>query len=148
MRPVVEPTPGGAASEERVDPESYVLDLKLQVRVPAPNRTIDELAQVNPELPRLLPGLERMLTPESVSPFFSDLYETEGAKLCATISAASTSSSRGTTSTTARRSCSLKHPDTRRKAVLIQAEMDVDADGSDSDRLPGRQRHLAEFPAV
>ena len=30
----------------------------------------------------------------------------------------------------------LQHPQTHRKALLLQAEMDVDADGSDSDRLP------------
>ncbi len=36
----VEPTAGRAASEERVDPQSYVLDLKMRVRVPTPNRTL------------------------------------------------------------------------------------------------------------
>jgi len=55
----VEPTPGGPASDERVDPQSYVLDLKLHARVPTPNKSIDELAKVNPELPHLLPGLAR-----------------------------------------------------------------------------------------
>jgi hypothetical protein len=30
----------------------------------------------------------------------------------------------------------LQHPETHRKALLLQADMDVDADGSDSDRLP------------
>lgn len=53
----VNPTPGGAASTERLDPESYVLDLQLKVRVPRPNRTLEELAKVTPELPRLLPKL-------------------------------------------------------------------------------------------
>jgi hypothetical protein len=30
----------------------------------------------------------------------------------------------------------LQHPQTHRKALLLQAEMDVDADGSDADRMP------------
>jgi hypothetical protein len=30
----------------------------------------------------------------------------------------------------------LKHPQSRRKALLLQADMDVDADGSDADRMP------------
>jgi hypothetical protein len=64
----VEPTPGGPASAERADPQSYVLDLTLRLRVPTPNKTIEELAQVSPELPRLLPGLPAMVGPESVSP--------------------------------------------------------------------------------
>ena len=86
LHSAVEPTPGRAASEERVDPQSYVLDLKLQVRVPTPNRTIDELAKVSPELPRLLPGLAAMMQPESVSPFFTDFYETKIRSLRANLS--------------------------------------------------------------
>ena len=46
----VETTPGADASTERVDPESYVLDLKLNARVPTPNRTIEELAKITPRL--------------------------------------------------------------------------------------------------
>src|SRR5205823_1411133 len=30
----------------------------------------------------------------------------------------------------------LKHPETKRRALLFQADMDVDADGSDGDRVP------------
>jgi hypothetical protein len=30
----------------------------------------------------------------------------------------------------------LQHPQTHRKALLVQADMDVDADGSDADRMP------------
>jgi hypothetical protein len=52
----VEPTPGGAASDERADPQSYVLELKLHARVPTANATIEDLAKVSPDLPRLLPG--------------------------------------------------------------------------------------------
>src|SRR4051794_16504129 len=35
----LEPTPGRVASAERLDPLSYVLDLKLEVRAPVPNQT-------------------------------------------------------------------------------------------------------------
>ena len=71
----VNPTPGGAASTERLDPESYVLDVRLKVRVPTPNRTLEELAQVTPELPRLLPKLGAGIGPDSVSPLFQELYD-------------------------------------------------------------------------
>ena len=37
----VEPTPGGAASDERLDPQSYLLELKMHVRMPAPNSCIE-----------------------------------------------------------------------------------------------------------
>src|SRR5204863_66095 len=57
----VETLPGADATTERVDPNSYVLDLKLQARLPSPNRTIEELAKVSPRLPAVLPGLAAML---------------------------------------------------------------------------------------
>src|SRR5437867_10539817 len=62
LHSTVEPLPGADATTERVDPNSYVLDLKLQARVSSPNRTIDELAKISPRLPALLPGLDGMVT--------------------------------------------------------------------------------------
>ena len=135
LRPAVEPTPGGLASAERIDPQSYVLDLKLQVRTPTPNHSIDELAKVNPELPRLLPGLAGMLKPDSVSPFFAELYEMKLKTLRANLGRLDQLLSRHNfydCETVLR----LKNPETKRKAVLLQADMDSDADGSDSDRVP------------
>jgi hypothetical protein len=131
----VEPTPGGAAADERADPQSYVLDLKLRLRVPTPNKTIEELAQVSPELPRLLPGLAAMIGPDSVSPFFTELYETKLRRIRANLTRLDQLLSRHNFYD-CQTILQLKHPETQRKAVLIQSEMDVDADGSDSDRLP------------
>ena len=42
----------------------------------------------------------------------------------------------------------LRHPETKRDAILLQADMDVDADGSDSDRLPDIGRCFRELQAV
>lgn len=135
LRPVVEPTPGRAASEERVDPQSYVLDLKLQVRVPAPDRTIEDLVKVNPDLPRVLPGLAGMMHEDAVSPYFAELYETKVKTLRANLGRLDQLLSRHNFYD-CQTVLSLKHPETKRKAVLMQSEMDVDADGSDSDRVP------------
>jgi hypothetical protein len=131
----VEPTPGGPASAERADPQSYVLDLTLRLRVPTPNKTIEELAQVNPDLPRVLPGLAGMVGPESVSPFFHELYETKIKRLRTNLTRLDQLLSRHNFYD-CQTILQLQHPETKRKAVLIQSEMDVDADGSDSDRLP------------
>ena len=57
LHSTIETLPGADASTERAEPDSYVLDLKLQARVPSPNKTIEELAKVSPQLPALLPGL-------------------------------------------------------------------------------------------
>ena len=77
LHSTVETTPGADAATERIQPESYVLDIKLLARVPSPNKTIDELAKVSPQLPTLLPGLTSMLSAESVSPLFAQLYDTK-----------------------------------------------------------------------
>ena len=40
LHSTVETIPGADATTERSQPDSYVLDLRLQARVPSPNRTI------------------------------------------------------------------------------------------------------------
>jgi hypothetical protein len=144
---VVDPIPGGAASDERADPQSYVLDLKLQARVPAPNKTIEELAKVNPELPKVLPGLAALLTPDSVSPFFKELYDTKLKLLRENLTRLDQLLSRHNFYD-CQTVLQVRHPETHRRAVLLQADMDVDADGSDSDRLPAGSGSSPNFKPV
>jgi hypothetical protein len=143
----VEPTPGGAASDERADPQSYVLELKLHARVPTPNTTIEELAKVSPDLPRLLPALAAMVTPESVSPFFKELYDTKLRILKENLVRLDQLLSRHNFYD-CQTVLQLRHPETKRRAMLLQADMDVDADGSDSDRLPAGSGQSANFKPV
>jgi hypothetical protein len=147
VQAAVEPTPGGAASDERADPQSYVLELKLHTRVPTPNKTIEELAKVSPDLPRLLPGLAAMLTPESVSPFFKELYDTKLRNLKENLVRLDQLLSRHNFYD-CQTVLQLRHPESKRRAVLLQADMDVDADGSDSDRLPAGSGLSANFKPV
>ena len=131
----VEPLPGADATTERVDPNSYVLDLKLQARLPSPNRTIEELAKVSPRLPAVLPGLAAMLPPEPVSPLFAQLYETKIRVLRENLVRLDLLLSRHNFFD-CQTVLQLQHPQSHRKALLLQADMDVDADGSDADRMP------------
>jgi hypothetical protein len=135
LRSEVETASGAAASEERVDPLSYVIDLKLRARVPAPNRTIDELAKVSPDLGTLLPGLATMAKPEAVSPFFAQLYENKVRELRENLNRLDLLLSRHNFYD-CQTVLALRHPETKRRALLFQADMDVDADGSDGDRVP------------
>ncbi|PYL64543.1 MAG: hypothetical protein DMF20_10395 [Verrucomicrobia bacterium] len=135
LHSTVETIPGADATTERAEPNSYVLDLKLQARVPSPNKTIEELAKVNPQLPTLLPGLVAMLSPNPVSPLYAQLYDTKVRMLRENLARLDLLLSRHNffdCQTVLR----LQHPQTHRKALLLQADMDVDADGSDADRMP------------
>jgi hypothetical protein len=131
----VETTPGADASTERVDPDSYVLDLKLNARLPTPNRTIEELAKVTPRLPELLPGLSAMAGPDSLSPLFTELYNTKLKMLRENLVRLDLLLSRHNFFD-CQTVLQLQHPQSHRKALLLQADMDVDADGSDGDRMP------------
>jgi hypothetical protein len=135
LHSTVETAPGVDASTERVDPNSYVLDLKLEARMPAPNKSIDELAKVNPQLPVILPGLAAMLPPDPVSPLFAELYDTKVRTLRSKLARLDLLLSRHNFYD-CQTVLQLQHPQSHRKALLLQADMDVDADGSDADRMP------------
>jgi len=129
----VESGTGDIASVERKALDSYVLDLQVQVRVPKAAQTIQELSEPDPTLPAVLPGLAAMLPTGKVSDFYYGLYqlkvESVGRELgrleqllskhnffdCNTI-------------------LELTNAQSARKVLLIQSDMDVNADGSDSDR--------------
>jgi hypothetical protein len=143
----VEPTPGGAASDERADPQSYVLELKLHTRVPTANASMEDLAKVSPDLPRLLPGLSAMVTADAVSPFFKELYDTKLRNLKENLVRLDQLLSRHNFYD-CQTVLQLRHPETKRRAVLLQADMDVDADGSDADRLPAGSGSSANFKPV
>jgi Fungal chitosanase of glycosyl hydrolase group 75 len=135
LHSTVETIPGADATTERAEADSYVLDLKLQARVPSPNKTIEELAKVSPQLPTLLPGLATMLSPNLVSPLYAQLYDTKVRMLRENLTRLDSLLSRHNFFD-CQTVLQLQHPQTHRKALLLQADMDVDADGSDADRMP------------
>jgi hypothetical protein len=132
---------GSFASLERLDPEAYKAEFQLSIRVPKANQTLPELARINPNLPKILPGLETMLATAKVSGFYHKLYQSKTSRVqndltrlnkildrhnfydCETI-------------------LELTHPTSQRRALLVQSEMDVVADGSDGDRLPTLDEYI------
>lgn len=136
LHATVETPPGADASTERGDPQSYIIELQLKAHLPMPNKTIEELAKVSPQLPTLLPGLGALLGPNSVSPFFAELYATKTRILHENLGRLDLLLSRHNFYD-CQTVLQLRHPENHRRAILIQADMDVDADGSDGDRVPG-----------
>lgn len=126
---------GDRAAVERAIQESYELDLTVRIRVPKPSTALHELANVNPHLPTLLPGLEAMLLSATADPFFDDLYKRKVATIHKDLVRLDQLISRHNffdCETILR----LEHPTTKRRALIIQADMDVVMDGSDGDRVP------------
>src|SRR4051794_9543947 len=65
---------GQIAALEKKDPASYVLNLDVQVRVPKPAQTLDELQAPDPQLATILPSLPELLTHAKVSTYYHALY--------------------------------------------------------------------------
>ena len=125
---------GGIASRERVDAASYVAYYQLNLRLPAPAKSLAELETSNSHLSKLLPGLSGLLAKAEVSAWYGKLYDNKMARV--------------------RKDATLlnelisKHnffdcetmlnlrAENGRRVFYLQADMDVVSDGSDGDRLP------------
>lgn len=139
--------PGGIAPLERVQDESFSVDISLKVKVPAAMATVDDFLIANPEMTKALPMLEEILKHGRVSPYYHSLYALKVKSLQQDLGDLNEILSRhnffdcGTI-------LELTNPTTKRKALLLQADMDVVADGSDSDRfleVDGTSTHYQPF---
>ena len=126
--------PGRQASLERETPDAYALNLQFQIKVPTPARTAAELAHSAPTLANALPKLPALLDHAEISKFFYGIYQNKTDLLHLSLTHLDALLPRDIfydTDTI----LELTDPDTHRKALLIQSDMDVDSDGSDPERL-------------
>lgn len=127
---------GTYANIERKDKDAYMVDFQLKIRVPKPNESLDELSRINPDLPKVLPGLAPMLANGGkVSGFYHKLYERKTAEVQKNLTRLNKILDRHNFYD-CETILELSHPTSNRKVLLIQSEMDVVADGSDGDRMP------------
>ncbi len=132
----LESEPGnGTATTEIEIPGSYAVEVTVKVKVPKANADLASLSKINPELPKLLPGLPAMLEKARVSEKYEALYGYKLNLLQANLNRLDALLSRHDFFD-CETILELRHPHTKRTAVLLQADMDVDTDGSDPDRLP------------
>ena len=125
---------GGPASRERVAEESYAVELTLKVRAPKPVTSLDGLGAVQPGLPSMLPRLTAMLPTAKVSEYYTKLYANKEARLQRDLLELNKLLSRHNYYD-CETILELRHPQSGRNVLLLQAEMDVVSDGSDGDRL-------------
>ncbi len=126
---------GGLASAERITEESYLAEYSLSINEPKPAVSLPEILTAAPKLESALPGLGTILETATVNPYWHELYSRKKKTVvndahylnkiitkhnfydCQTM-------------------LNLRHPETKRRALLVQADMDVVTDGSDGDRMP------------
>ncbi|RFC43720.1 MAG: chitosanase of glycosyl hydrolase group 75 [Verrucomicrobia bacterium] len=142
VRTVLDLIQGDTATKERGLPESYEFQITLKVAVPKANTSLAELSSLNPSLPSVLPGLETLLSSAKVSPFFAKIYALKHERIKASTTRLDQLETRHNYFD-CETILELTHPTTGQKAVLVQAEMDVVADGSDGDRMPAIDDYIS-----
>lgn len=126
--------PGSTASQDRLLKEAYLVTLGAELLLPhaAEGR---ELLHANPDLPAVLPQFDALMSHARVSPWFHSLYlhkQNHVRKNLSTLSQPLDRHNFFDTDTI----LELTAPDSQRRALWIQADMDIVSDGSDGDRLP------------
>ena len=121
---------GGTSTTLRGADASGPMLSSMTLRKPEPSTTAAQLQGVNPALPTVLPDFARLMGNAEVSSRWDELYE---AKL-KTLRAGSylTPHNWFDCETILR----MTHPDSGRKVLLVQADMDCVTDGSDPARRP------------
>ncbi|MBV8901016.1 MAG: glycoside hydrolase family 75 protein [Verrucomicrobia bacterium] len=137
-------TEGQIAALEKKDPGSYVLNLDVQVRVPKPAQTLEELQTPDPQLSSTLPGLPELLSQARVSSCYYGLYRLKTENLNRALGRLDLMVSRQNFFD-CNTMLEMTGGASGRKALLIQAPMDVNADGSDADRTYAVDGSSANF---
>jgi Fungal chitosanase of glycosyl hydrolase group 75 len=124
---------GDSALVGRKTPGSYLLDLEVKIRMPKAAQSLEDLALADPLLASTLPGIKEEIPKAKISNFYYGLYHLKVDAVNRALSRLDQIVSRHNFF-----DCNtileLNDARTNRKALLIQSDMDVNADGSDADR--------------
>jgi hypothetical protein len=135
---------GTNATAEVASPSSYSLRLELRVRVPRAVTTGSGLAALNPALPVVFPKLEEWMSGAQVSPLYERLYRHKVQAVQQSLTRLDQLLPRHDFFD-CETMLEIEVPVTKRKVLWIQSAMDVDSDGSDSDRVPGVDANSETF---
>ncbi len=121
------------AIQAAADTNSYRLDINLKVAWPKAATSVPDLSAATPELPSLLPDLGSLLHEVTPSPDFAKLLENKERNLRANLSTLQRLPYRDSLYD-CQTILELSARKTGRQALLVQAVMNVNTDGSDGDR--------------
>jgi len=135
---------GTTATKDRGEAGSYTADIQIHVKVPKPHHDLAELSHLNSQLPTVLPQLPILLDTGRISPFYDDLYRLKVTALQQSLMHLDNMLSRHNFYD-CETLLEFEHPVSKRRALLLQADMDTDNDGSDSDRVADVDGSSATF---
>jgi len=115
------------------DSNSYKMDINLHVQWPKAATSLRDLQTATPEIIEMLPGLSSLLTNAVPSPDFAALLNHKERSLRANLGQLQHLPYRDSLFD-CQTILDLSNPATSRRALLIQAIMNVNTDGSDGDR--------------
>ena len=136
------PNRGKFASIEREDDKGYQIEIKLTFTIPKPNETPEEIATLNPHLPKMLKDFPKLVENANVSPFYHHLYELKTTRIQQKATRFDEVLSRHNLYD-CETVLEITHPETGRKTLLVQGDMDVVSDGSDGDRWPELDNYIS-----
>ena len=126
--------PGSTASQDRKALASYQVRVALNLRLPKAADG-ESLKHANPKLPELFAKYNEFMSKAKVSQWYQSLYlhkQNRIRKEAATLARLLDRHNYYDTDTI----LEIEAPETGRKVLWVQADMDVVSDGSDGDRLP------------
>ena len=121
------------ASFERNEADSYKLQITFTAELPHPSRTLEELVQNDPKLPEALPKMRQLAETAQVSSHFEKLYKNKIDFVRERLNRLDLILSRHNFYD-CETILELQDPQSGRKALLMQGDMDLNTDGSDGDR--------------
>ena len=141
----VETERGDRAVVEREREDSYRIDMTVDLTIPRPNRSAEELADINPNLPEMLSDFGSLVESSDVSSFYHHLYSLKTRRIQQKVTRLDQILTRHNLYD-CETLLEAEHPETGRKVLFAQGEMDVVSDGSDGDRWPEQNDYISMSP--
>lgn len=133
---------GSTASQDRKKKQAYQVKVSLELLTPHAAQGND-LLTANPKLNKVLSSFDTLMKDAKISPWYHKLYQYKQNRIRKNASTLSRLLDRHNyydTDTI----LEIAAPNNGRKALWIQADMDVVSDGSDGDRLPDMPKKIKE----
>jgi hypothetical protein len=145
LRSSVECTPGGdTATATFADTNAYAVDVTLRVRWPAPATNTAQMSEATPGITLSFTNLPALLEGGHTSQDYATLLANKERSLRSHLAALQKLPYRDSLFD-CQTILDLRNPSTGRKALLVQAIMNVNTDGSDGDRNLGIDHLSATF---